>query len=370
VTDTRNIITAASVIVALLTGGWAIYQTRHGGNREAPVAMGASAGAGARAQGAAAAVSVVTDEVRSERVSRELQALGTAVANESVNITSKSSNLVMAVHFQDGQTVKRGQALVSLDDAQARADLAEASAALTESTSQYARARDLLSTRVVSQSQYEQLEATMKANQARVDAAQARLGDTVIRAPFAGRVGLRRVSVGSLVNPGAVITTLDDTSVMKVDFAVPENQLGSLRSGLDITARTAAHPDRELAGRVLTIDSRIDPATRSVTVRALVPNEGGLLRPGMYVNVSLAREEYDALVIPEEALVPEQSRQYVFVVEDGRVARREVQIGRRTPGRVEVVSGLAQGERIVIEGTQKVREGSTVAEAVNQPAST
>lgn len=366
--DTRNLITAASIVAALLAGGWAIYATRHGASQEAPVAGASAAPGSGAARGRSTAISVVTDEVRSERVTRELQALGTAVANESVDITSKTSNLVVAIHFRDGQNVKRGQVLVALDDAQARAGLAEASAALTESTSQYERARDLLSTRVVSQSQYEQLEATMKANRARVDAARARQGDTVIRAPFDGRVGLRRVSVGSLVNPGTVITTLDDTSVMKVDFAVPENQLGSLRSGLEITARTAAHPDRELAGRVLTIDSRIDPATRSVTVRALVPNESGLLRPGMYVNVSLAREEYDALVIAEEALVPEQSRQYVFVVEDGRAVRREVRIGRRTPGRVEVVSGLARGERIVVEGTQKLREGSPVAEAVNQPA--
>jgi membrane fusion protein (multidrug efflux system) len=366
--ETRNLITAASVIVALLAGGWAIYATRHAANRVAPVDMAAGARSGSAAQRAAMAVSVVTDKVRSERVTRELQALGTAVANESVSITSKASNLVMAINFQDGQVVKRGQLLIKLDDAQARADLAEASAALTESTSQYERARDLLSTRALSQSQYEQLEATMKANQARVDAAQARLDDTVIRAPFDGRVGLRRVSVGSLINPGTVITTLDDTSVMKVDFAVPENQIGNLRSGLALTARTAAHPDRPLAGRIMTIDSRIDPTTRSVTVRALVPNDSDLLRPGMYVNVSLAREEYDALVIPEQALVPEQSRQYVFVVEDDRVARREVQIGRRTPGSVEVVSGLAAGERIIVEGTQKVREGSLVAEAVNKPA--
>ena len=362
--DTRNLVTGTSIVIALLAGGWAIHATRHAGNPQAPLAAGANAGG---VQGVAAPVAVVTGVVRSERVTRELQALGTAVANESVDITSKSANLVTAIHFQDGQQVRRGQLLVVLDDAQARADLAEANAALTESTSQYQRARDLLSTRVVSQSQYEQLEATMKANRARVDAAQARLADTVIRAPFAGRVGLRRVSVGSLVNPGTVITTLDDTSVMKVDFAVPENQLGNLRSGLELTARTAAHPGRQLAGRVLSIDSRIDPATRSVTVRALVPNDDGLLRPGMYVNVSLAREEYDALVVPEEALVPEQSRQYVFVVEDGRVARREVQIGRRTPGRVEVTAGLEEGERIIVEGTQKVREGSLVAEAVNQP---
>lgn len=356
-TDTRNAVTAASLVAALLAGGWAIYATKHAGAPPAPLA-----GGGAR-QGEAAPA-VISALVRSERVAHELRALGTAIANESIEVTSKTSNLVSAVRFRDGETVRQGQVLIELDPAQARADLAEASAALTESTSQYERARDLLSTRVVSQSQYEQLEATMKANRARADAATARLADTVIRAPFGGRVGLRRVSVGSLVSPGTVITTLDDTSVMKVDFAVPENLLGSLREGLELSARTAAHPDSELKGRVLTIDSRIDPVTRSVTVRALVPNAASLLRPGMLVNVTLARDEYEALVIPEQALVPEQSRQYVFVVDgDSKVVRREVQIGRREPGKVEIVGGLAQGERIVVEGTQKVHDGIAVREA-------
>lgn len=355
--DTRNAVTAASLVAALLAGGWAIYATKHAGAPPAPMA-----GSGAR-QGEVAPA-VVSVLVRSERVAHELRALGTAIANESIEVTSKTSNLVSAVRFRDGETVRQGQVLIELDPAQARADLAEASAALTESTSQYERARDLLSTRVVSQSQYEQLEAIMKANRARADAATARLADTVIRAPFGGRVGLRRVSVGSLVSPGTVITTLDDTSVMKVDFAVPENLLGSLREGLELSARTAAHPDSELKGRVLTIDSRIDPVTRSVTVRALVPNAASLLRPGMLVNVTLARDEYEALVIPEQALVPEQSRQYVFVVDgDSKVVRREVQIGRREPGKVEIVGGLAQGERIVVEGTQKVHDGIAVREA-------
>lgn len=353
--DTRNIVTGISLIAALLAGGWAIHATRNAG------APSATRAAGARP--ATPPAMVVTAVARSERVSHELRALGTAIANESIEVTSKTSNLVAAVRFRDGESVRRGAVLVELDPAQARADLAEANAALTESTSQYRRARDLLSTRVVSQSQYEQLEATMKADRARVDAAEARLADTVIRAPFSGRVGLRRVSVGSLVSPGTVITTLDDTSVMKLDFTVPENQLAALREGLELAVRTAAQPEAVLRGRVLTVDSRVDPATRSVVVRALVPNSAGTLRPGMLVDVTLVRDAYDAIVIPEQALVPEQSRQFVFVVEGGVVARREVRIGQRTPGKVEIVEGLAAGERFVVEGTQALRDGSAVREA-------
>jgi len=311
-------------------------------------------------------VPVVTAPARNERVARELKALGTAVANESVEVTSKASNLVTSIRFRDGQSVKRGQVLVQLDSAQARADLAVANAALYESTSQFDRSRELVSTNVLSQQQYDQIEAALKANQARVDAARAKLDETVIRAPFAGRVGLRRVSVGTLVNPGDSITSLDDTSVMKVDFTVPETFISGLREGQQLSATTSVWPGKVFRGKVSSVDSRVDATTRAIVVRAKVPNDDGLLRPGMFLNVTLTNEARDALVIPEEALVPEQSRQFVYVVEDGRAARREVQIGRREPGKVEIIAGLKDGDRVVIEGTQKVREGGAVRDLATE----
>jgi membrane fusion protein (multidrug efflux system) len=395
----RNPVQLISVVVAVVAVGWAIYATRHanapgagfgGPGTDPPAGRAGAPGGGARpgAPGAArpgaapgapgtggrpsaagpggpggfggGPVPIVSAPAQTEEVARELRALGTVRANEAVEVTSKSSNIVTAVRFRDGQAVQRGQVLVELDSAQARADLSVATAALSESTSQLKRSRELLATQALSQSQFEQLEATQQANEARLAAARARLEDTFIRAPFAGRVGLRRVSVGSLVNPGAVITTLDDTSVVKVDFAVPENDLASLREGLAIEAGSAAYPERRFAGRVLSIDSRIDAITRAVTVRAAVPNADGALRPGMFVNVTLTRDRREAIVIPEEALVPEQDRQFVFVVADGVASKREVRIGARRPGRVEVASGLEVGERIVVEGTVKVRDGGPV----------
>jgi membrane fusion protein (multidrug efflux system) len=172
--------------------------------------------------------------------------------------------------------------------------------------------------------------------------------------------GSGRVSVGTLISPGDVITTLDDTSVIKLDFAVPENFLASLREGLAIRATAPAFPGRTFAGSVSSIDSRVDIATRSVTVRALLTNEDGALKPGMFLNVSLANDEREALVIPEEALTPEAERQYVFVVTDGKVSRREVRIGGRRPGSVEILAGVVAGERVIVEGTQKVRDGAMV----------
>jgi membrane fusion protein (multidrug efflux system) len=311
-------------------------------------------------------VAVVAAPVVAERIAFELEALGTAGANESVEVTAKVANQVTAVRFEEGEQVSRGAVLVELDGEQARADLVVAEAALAESRSQYQRSRELYTTKVLSDAQIEQIEATFKANEARVASARSRLGDTVIRAPFAGHVGLRRVSVGSLISPGTVITTLDDTSTIKLDFTIPETFLSAVEPGLEISARSVAYPDSSFGGRVSSIDSRVDPATRSVTVRALLPNSAGLLKPGMFLTVRLSRGAVDALLVPEEALVPEQGNVFVFVVKDGVAEKRLLRIGQRRVGDVQVLEGLAAGELVVTEGTQKLRDGAAVS--LQQPA--
>lgn len=352
--EKRNPVTPISIAIAVICAAWAIYATQH---RGASPAGGAGQSSAAR-NNAPAFVSVAP--VRSESVSQKLEALGNARANESVDISSKTSNVVTAVHFGDGQRVNRGQLLVQLDDAQTRADAAAAEAAVAESERLFNRSRELMATEALSKAQFDQLDATLKANRAKLASAQARLADTVIRAPFSGRVGLRRVSVGTLISPGDVITTLDDTSVIKLDFSVPENFLSTLREGLLVRATAPAFSGRSFTGKVASIDSRVDMNTRAVTVRALLANEDGALRPGMFLNVSLANDERETLVIPEQALTPEAERQYVFVVADGKAQRREVRIGSRRPGSVEVVAGLNAGEQVVVEGTQKVRDGTPV----------
>jgi membrane fusion protein (multidrug efflux system) len=305
-------------------------------------------------------VAVVTAAVSEQPLVRELKSLGTAQAREAVEITAKVSNVVTAIRFEDGQAVQAGEVLIELDSAQVRAELAVAEAAYAESLSQYQRAEELLPTQALSQAQFEQISATRLANAARVDVAKARLEDTLIRAPFKGKVGLRRVSVGSLISPGTVITTLDDSSVIKVDFGVPEANLTALRVGLPVLISSVAYPAQNFEGRVTSIDSRIDTESRSVLVRAEVLNEEGLLKPGMFLNVSLQRDARTAIVIPEEALVPEEDRQYVYVVAAGLAEKRPIQIGARRPGVVEVIDGLRAGERIVIEGTIKLRQGGAV----------
>ena len=200
----------------------------------------------------------------------------------------------------------------------------------------------------------------MRIDEAQVEAARARLEHTVIRAPFAGRVGLRRVSPGSFVSNSTVITTLDDVSKIKLDFSVPETFLMVLSKGMRITAQSLVYPDREFNGTVASIDTRLDPISRAVQVRAIIPNSDGLLKPGMFMSVALKRDRGELVVAPEQAIVPEGNSQYVFVVADGVAHKRLVQLGRRIPGFVAIVAGLEPGESVITEGTHKVRDGSRV----------
>lgn len=290
----------------------------------------------------------------------DIEAVGTARANEAVEITSKTSNLVTAIRFREGDQVKAGEVLVELDSAEARAALAEAEAALADSERQFVRSRDLAASQALSASSLDQIEATLKGNRARVEAARARLSDTTIRAGFAGRTGFRRVSVGSIVSPGTVITTLDDTSLIKLDFTVPDTYLFALRPGLSMTASTAGLRGRKFEGKITNLDSRVDPVTRSMYVRAEIPNPDGAIRPGMFMTVTLQADVLPALIVPEAAIVPEQGRVYVFVVDGAVAQRREVTIGRRKPGEVEVLAGVKEGDRVVIEGTQNLQDGAKV----------
>jgi membrane fusion protein (multidrug efflux system) len=328
-----------------------------------------SPGARAAVPAAATAIPVVTKAAHIEPMGIEIEAVGTTQANESVEVTSKASNTVTAIRFREGEEVERGAVLVEMDGVQARAALAEAEASLARSKSQFTRSRDLQSRQALSMADLELVEASLKADEARVAAAQARLDDTVIRASFSGRTGFRRVSIGSFVTPGTAITTLDETSVIKLVFTVPETSLFGLRRGLTVTAAAAGLPNRSFSGIVANMDSRVDPVTRSVTVRAELDNADGVLRQGMFMTVSLKGELTPTLLVPEEALVPERGHAYLFVVHDNTVERREVRTGKRRPGYVEIVEGLAEHERVVVDGTQNVRHGSTVQDTSADGAS-
>ena len=305
-------------------------------------------------------VVVWTAQVRSFPLSAE--ALGNARANESIDIRPKITATLTEILFEEGQTVNAGDVLVKLDNLEPVADLLAAKAALVESEASYQRSNELFKNKVGSESQLLQDEARKISNEAMVSVAEARLAETIVRASFDGRIGLRRVSLGSLVGPGTVITTLDDTHIIKVDFDLPEVYLSRLFTGLTVRARSAAWPDVEFVGSVSSVDTRVDPISRSIRVRSVMPNDEGHLLPGMFLTVTLLNDNVEALLIPERALIPERSIQYVFVVGDNLLAeRRVVTIGRRRPGEVEILEGLSAGEKVIVDGTQKARDGQPVS---------
>jgi len=306
------------------------------------------------------AARVVTQEVELQPVVDEIQALGTARANESIEIQPRVSSLIERVLFEEGQLVSAGDLLVELENSEIVAGLALAKASLSESLSLYNRNKSLADTQAVSASNLEELFAQVRVDEAQVEAAQARLDNTVIRAPFSGRVGLRRVSPGSFVSNSTIITTLDDVDTIKLDFSVPETFFAVLSEGMNIAAHSLVYPDRVFRGTVASIDTRVDPVSRAVQVRAIIANSDGALKPGMFLSVDLQRDRGMQLLAPEQAIVPEGSIQYVYVVADGVAEKRAVQLGRRIPGYVVIASGLAAGEAVITEGTHKVRDGSKV----------
>jgi membrane fusion protein (multidrug efflux system) len=311
----------------------------------------------------AAAIPVTTTLVQPMAWSDTVQALGTARARESVTLTAKVSEIVDQVHFESGQKVEAGQPLVTLRVDAQEAALGEAESTLAEADQQYRRLQGLAEQQLVARSTLDAQRALREVAAARVRQMKSDIRDRHVRAPFAGVLGIRQVSPGALLTPNSVIATLDDVSRMYVDFQVPEAALSAMVPGARVTANTAAWPGRQFEGEVQTADARIDPGTRAVTVRAVFDNPEGLLRPGMLLDVHLYRPERQAIVVPEISVVQVGRDSFVYRVgQDGKVEQAAVRTGVRRDGRAEILEGLKAGDRIVVDGTGKLRRGVTVAD--------
>ena len=309
-------------------------------------------------------VPVTTTRVELRPFSDTLQAIGTVRARESITVTAKVSETVQRVHFDSGDEVGRGAVLVTLSGQAQQAALAEAQAAANEAERLYRRQSELASQQLIARSQLDTQRAARDAANARVAQVRATLGDRSIRAPFAGVLGIRQVSPGALVTPGTEIATLDDIARVFVDFPLPEAALAQVAPGQRVGGTAAAWPGRRFDGVVSTVEARVDPVSRAVTVRGDFPNHDRALRPGMLVNVSLFRPVRRALLLPEIAVVQVAQKSFVWRVKaDGSVEQAEVELGARREGQAEIVSGLQAGERVVVEGVGKLRPGAKIAEA-------
>ncbi|MEO1207550.1 MAG: efflux RND transporter periplasmic adaptor subunit [Pseudomonadota bacterium] len=293
-----------------------------------------------------------------------VEALGTLRANESVAVTARVTETITKLHFEDGQRVKQGDVLADMTSTEESALLEEAKATVIEADAQYERAKPLAKRGVSSDAVLSERKRDADTARARLKAVESRLDDRQVRAPFGGVVGLRRISVGALVEPGTLITTIDDDSVMKLDFTIPATFLSSSKIGLPVVATAAAYGDQTFRGKITGVDSRVDPITRSITVRALLPNPDGVLKTGVLMTLEILKNERQAIVIPEEAVVSLGRTNFVYVVdpkaEKPIAERRVLELGSREAGIVEVVSGLAVGDYVVTDGNLKVRPGGPV----------
>lgn len=290
-----------------------------------------------------------------------IEAIGTARANEAVLLTARVSETVQRVNFEDGMMVEKGAILVILTNAEEVASVHEAEANVKQAQQQFDRIKDLVRRGTVSQSTADENVRELDAARSRLAVAEARAADHIIRAPFSGILGLRSVSPGTLVSPGTQITTLDDITIIKLDFQVPERFISSLAPGQQIITEAAAYPERQFIGVAKTIASRVDPITRAATVRAEIENSERLLRPGMLLTVSLIADERVQLAVRETAIVPIGEDKFVFVVgADNTVAQVKIETGARQGGYVEVLGGLTAGQAVVYSGTLRLRHGTKV----------
>ncbi len=345
-----------AVLLMLVVGGWKLAF-----GEKAAAGGGGPGGAGGRG-GHATAVSQVA--VVSRPFTDRIEVLGAAKGRQSVTITSNTAEMITAVHFTDGQSVSRGQVLVELKADSENAGITEAQVRLAQAQRDYARWKTLADKGIAARASAEQYLTAVETAQAALASAQAQKLDRVIRAPFSGRVGISDVAPGTLISPGTAIVTLDDVSVIRVDFSVPDRYLPSLREGLPIVAKPDALPGETFNGRIAQIDTRIDAATRALKARAEFPNPGARLKPGMLVKVSIDQGQHTAPAVPEAAIQFEGSQASVFVIAKGpkgQIARRvDVETGISDGGFVEIRSGLKPGETIVADGLNRIQDGAPI----------
>lgn len=301
-----------------------------------------------------------------------LQALGSAQARESIVLTPKVADTIRAIRFDSGDRVRRGQVLVEMSNVEQAADLDEARAQHEAAQEELRRYQELYDRGFASQARLDTVRAAANAAEARYNAGGSRIADRTIRAPFAGVVGLRTASPGQFVRPGDQIGTLDDISEIKLDFDVPETQIARVREGVEIIAHTAAYPERAFTGRIANVDSRVDPATRTVRVRAMLQNSDEAIRPGMLMTVDVHSNPREALAIPEIAILDQADGAYVYRVvsrDNGEaVDLVRIRTGQRAGGMAEVLEGLNAGDRVITEGVQSVRPGQPVQIGEGPPA--
>lgn len=348
----------AGILLAAAAGYW------FGQHRAPKAADGAVSPAASRAADATKVSAITVDVIKVARapMPQTITAVGSLRSDESVMLRPEVAGRINAIQFREGQPVSKGTILVRLDPVVNQAEVQQARANLTLAKSKFNRAVDLAKQNFISGQARDEAENNLKVAEAAVSLAEAHLAKTEIRAPFSGVIGLRSVSVGDYVKEGADMVNIESIDPLKVDFRVPETFFRQVQTGQSLSIALDSFPGKLYDGKVIAVNPLIDAAGRSVVIRAQVGNNESRLRPGMFARVRLVtKDAHDALVVPEQAIVPEGDEQYVFRVLDGKAVRTRVETGQRRDAKVEIVKGLGFDDVVVIAGQIKLRDGVPVA---------
>jgi membrane fusion protein (multidrug efflux system) len=361
------VIVLAAVGLAIAVGGgyWL-------GQQKALPTGGPGAPASAQDKGASApggpsaGIAVEAVKVATASLPQTITAVGSLRSDESITVRPEVAGRISVIAFNEGQRVTKGATLVKLDPSINEADVQQARANLKLAKSKFDRATDLAKSNFISGQAKDEAENNLRVAEASLQLAEAKLAKTEIKAPFSGIIGLRVMSVGDYVKEGADIVNLEAIDLLKVDFRVPEIYMRQVQVGQSLEVALDALPGKTYEGRVFAINPLVDASGRSIVIRAQVKNADTALRPGMFARVRLiTSDQQDALVLPEQAIVPQGEELFVFKVVDGKALRTKVTVGQRRDGKVQIASGLAAGDTVVSAGQLKLRDGVPVAIAGN-----
>jgi membrane fusion protein (multidrug efflux system) len=358
-------VAAILIVVAGVVGFW----LGHPGDASKSSAATATAAPAASAPGTMPAVSVEAIKVNRLAMPQGITAVGSLRSDESITLRPEVAGRISAIQFREGERVAKGAPLVKLDPSVTQAELQQAQANMTLAKAKYDRAIDLQGKGFISGQARDEAENNLKVTEASLALAQAKLAKLSIEAPFSGIIGLRSVSVGDYVKEGADMVNLEAIDPLKVDFRVPEIYLSQIHVGQSLQMSLDAVPGKTYEGKVFAINPLVDAAGRAVVIRAHVRNQDTTLRPGMFARVRLlTRDTQEALVVPEQAIVPQGDEWFVYRIVDGMAQRAKVEIGQRRDGRAEVLKGLRDGDVVITAGQLKIREGVPVQVATVQSA--
>jgi membrane fusion protein (multidrug efflux system) len=311
-------------------------------------------------KGGNAPISAQVYVVNASEFSNGIQAAGTLLANEEVDIVSEIAGKVVGVYFEEGKAVTKNQLLIKVEDTDLQAQLKRAEYQLKLLSERLNRQTILLGKDAVSREEFDQVQTDYNILLADIELLKTKIAKTEIKVPFSGTIGFRNISIGSYLQPNTVISHLSDQNKLKIEFSIPEKYASTSLIGKKIVFKTEAS-DKEYEALVYAVDSKLDITTRTIVVRGMYNNTKGNLKSGMFARLTLVTENSsDVILIPTEAIVPEMGGKKVWVISDGKAQSRVITTGFRSNNNIEVLSGLEVGDTVMITGLMQVREGSTV----------